>query len=89
MTIKVETTTDSVFLGGMLNENYDGTSIIRDPGDVSNQSEDKIIRDEGSNCELDVSAFRSEQDADECGRSLTRELFDSEGKNIFLGSEQK
>ena len=39
-----ETTTDSVFLGGMLNEKDDGTSVGPDPGEVTNESDDESFR---------------------------------------------
>ena len=49
--------TDSVFLGGMLNQNDDGTTNAQDSGEGTNESYDDSLSDEGSDCELHISAF--------------------------------
>ena len=87
--IEAETVTDSVFLGGILNENDDGTSNSQSPGGVTNESDDESLSDEGSDCELDVSAFRVDEDADEDGRSPIGDLVDNERENNFMGNEWK
>ena len=87
--IEAETVTDSVFLGGILNENDDGTSNSQGPGGVTNESDDESLSDEGSDCELDVSAFRVDEDADEDGRSPIGDLVDNERENNFMGNEWK
>ena len=38
---------DSDFLGSTLNENDDGTSISRDPREVTNESDNDSLSDEG------------------------------------------
>ena len=73
----------------MLNENNDGTSVGPDPGEVTNESDDESIGNEWPDCELDVSAFQVDEDEDECGRSPTRDLVDSERENNFMGGEWK
>ena len=53
----------------MLNEKDDGTSFSRDPGEGTNESDDDSLRDEGSDCELDVSVFQVDENEDEDGIS--------------------
>ena len=81
--------TDSRFLGSMLNENDDGTSVSRDPGECTNECDDDSLNDEGSDCELDVSAFQIDEDEYEHGTSVSRDLVDSERENDLIGGEFK
>ena len=52
--------TESFFLGRMLNENDEGTSVSRDPIEGATESDDDSLSDEGSDCKLDVSAFQTD-----------------------------
>ena len=52
-----------------MNENNEGTSVSRDPGEDTNESDDDSLSDEGSDCELDVSVFQVDENEDEDGIS--------------------
>ena len=86
-TVVATNLTDSGFLGGALNENNERNSISRDPGERTNESDDDSLSDEGSDCEIDVSVFKVDEDEDENGTSPSRDLVDSERENNFMRGE--
>ena len=78
---------DSVFLGAMLNQIDDETTITQHSGEGTNESDGDNLSDERSNSELDVSAFQVDDDEDENGSSSSHELVDSKTERNFMGGE--
>ena len=75
----------SVFLGAILNENADR----RDDGSNSMEFEndEASLSDDGSDCNLNESAFEKDDDVDENGWSPTVDLVDNEDDIDYMGKE--
>ena len=75
----------SVFLGAILNENADR----RDDGinNMELENDEASLSDDGSDCNLNESAFQKDDDVDEDGRSPIVDLVDNEDEIDYMGTE--
>ena len=85
----VSSVNGSVFLGGILEESIVDKNVATSVRAQTEDSDNESLSDDGSNCDIEASAFLPDVDLDEDGRSPTDDLVDNEKEMNFMSDEWK